>query len=153
MVRDGVVVAGNGTLLAAQRLTWSHIAVVTADDLTPQQVTAYAIADNRTAELSEWNFENLASYLKALPDDLLGSVGFEPFELEPLMQANFFPVLPDDGDFPAGAKSHFLVFSPDQWALIEKARTRIDGIGNFKATPLADVVMRACQSFVDGSPQ
>ena len=47
---DGVVIAGNHTLQAAQRLGWTHVAAVTvSDDATTAK--AYALADNRTANL------------------------------------------------------------------------------------------------------
>ena len=49
-----IVEAGNGTLRAAKALGWTHVAVVVVDD---DGVTAagYAIADNRTAELADWD--------------------------------------------------------------------------------------------------
>jgi ParB-like chromosome segregation protein Spo0J len=57
IVVDGdVVVAGNGTLVAARREGWTHIATVDADGLSPEEVRAYALADNRTAELSSWDY-------------------------------------------------------------------------------------------------
>jgi DNA modification methylase len=59
VVRDGVVVAGNGTLRAAHALGWQRIAVVEADDLSAEEATAYAVADNRTAELAAWDIEAL----------------------------------------------------------------------------------------------
>jgi hypothetical protein len=52
--KDGVIIAGHTRLRAAQRLGMSEVPVVVADDLTPAQVKAYRIADNRVAEFSEW---------------------------------------------------------------------------------------------------
>lgn len=49
--KNNVVRAGNGVLLAAMRLCWRKIQVVRTD-LAGPKLTAYAIADNRTAELS-----------------------------------------------------------------------------------------------------
>lgn len=51
---NGEVEAGNGTLLAARELGWQHIAAVYVDD-DPATQTGFAIADNRTAELAEWD--------------------------------------------------------------------------------------------------
>ena len=53
---DGVVVAGNGTLEAARLLGWTQIACVTTD-LEGGDVRGFAIADNRTAELAEWDVD------------------------------------------------------------------------------------------------
>jgi site-specific DNA-methyltransferase (adenine-specific) len=59
-----VVVAGNGTLEAAKSLGWSEIDVVRIPaDWTAEQVKAYALADNRTAELAEWDAKVLADQL------------------------------------------------------------------------------------------
>ena len=66
--KEGKVVAGNGTLQAAKQLGWKSIkAVVTR--LEGANQSAYAIADNRTAELAHWNDEQLAETLAALEND------------------------------------------------------------------------------------
>jgi hypothetical protein len=54
-----IVIAGNGTLEAAKRLGWTEIAIVRTK-LDNTQATAFGIADNRTAELAEWDDEILA---------------------------------------------------------------------------------------------
>jgi hypothetical protein len=61
------VVAGNGTLEAAKKLGWLEIEVVRVpNDWSSEMVRAFAIADNRTAELSEWNTEELNAQLLEL---------------------------------------------------------------------------------------
>ncbi len=62
---SGVVRAGNGTLAAAIALGWSHIDIVRTE-LQGSEATAYAIADNRTAELAEWDADALAQTMAAL---------------------------------------------------------------------------------------
>jgi site-specific DNA-methyltransferase (adenine-specific) len=63
----GVIVAGNGTVEAAKRLGWLKIdAVRVPGDWTPEQTKAFALADNRTAELASWSPEVLASQLVEL---------------------------------------------------------------------------------------
>ena len=67
--KDGnIVTAGNGTVTAARQLGWKHIAAVVTND-TASSAAAYAIADNRTAELAEWDTEELAVILKDLQGD------------------------------------------------------------------------------------
>jgi DNA modification methylase len=80
----GVIVAGNGTVEAAKRLGWLDIEVVRVPaDWTDAQVKAFAIADNRTAELANWNQEVLTSQLLELEAEgwELAEFGFEAFEL------------------------------------------------------------------------
>jgi hypothetical protein len=64
---DNIVVAGNGTLEAAQKLGWTEIAISrTPIGWTWDQIKAYALADNRTAELAEWNAEVLKEQMLEL---------------------------------------------------------------------------------------
>lgn len=59
----GVVIAGNGSIQAAQLNGWTHYPVVYVDD-DDRTATSFAIADNRTAELSTWDQEQLAALLQ-----------------------------------------------------------------------------------------
>jgi ParB-like chromosome segregation protein Spo0J len=60
-----VVEAGNGTLEAAKALGWTHLAAVPVED-DPATAAGFAIADNRTAELAEWDNDALAGLLRSL---------------------------------------------------------------------------------------
>jgi site-specific DNA-methyltransferase (adenine-specific) len=84
---DGVVLAGNGTLEAAKSLKWDYIDVsVTPADWDLDTARAYALADNRTAELAEWDEAVLAQQLLELHDaDFdIEALGFEmPQVIEP----------------------------------------------------------------------
>lgn len=66
-----VVRAGNGTVQAARNLGWATLQVVRTD-LTGAELQAFAVADNRTAELAEWAPEVTAVVedLKVQLDDL-----------------------------------------------------------------------------------
>jgi hypothetical protein len=64
---DNIVVAGNGTLEAAKNLGWKEIAISrTPVGWTWDQIKAFALADNRTAELAEWDAEILKEQLLEL---------------------------------------------------------------------------------------
>jgi len=63
--RTGTIEAGNGTLQAAVALGWTHVAVVYVDD-DPMTATGFSIADNRTAELAEWDREALDKLLSEI---------------------------------------------------------------------------------------
>lgn len=77
VVWNDTVIAGNGTLMAAQSLGWSKIQVTRVPaDWTEDQARAYAIADNRTAELADWDGPELLAALTQLPESLLSSTGF-----------------------------------------------------------------------------
>jgi len=57
--------AGNGTYTAGKALGWKWIAVLFVDD-DPMTATGFAIADNRTSELAEWDQEVLSQQLDAM---------------------------------------------------------------------------------------
>ena len=81
-----IVLAGNGTLSAARSLGWKTITAVRSA-LKGYDATAYALADNRSSELAEWDQEILDSQLQAL----------SAFDF-PLMDIGFdMPSLDDDG--------------------------------------------------------
>lgn len=63
---DNVVVAGHTRLKAAERLGIEAVPCIVADDLTPEKVKAFRVADNKTAELAEWDFEKLEEELQKL---------------------------------------------------------------------------------------
>lgn len=78
--KDDIVVAGNGTLAAAKSLGWIDIDVVRVPpDWDHDRIKAFALADNRTAELADWNHELLASQLIELQevDFAIEAIGFE----------------------------------------------------------------------------
>ena len=81
---DGIVIAGNGTLEAAKQLGWEEISCVQTT-LKQQEAIAYSIADNRTAELSEWDNIELHSTLESLADDLKSFTGFSDIEIQTLI--------------------------------------------------------------------
>lgn len=93
--RQGMVVrAGNGRVLAAKALGWSHVAVVIVDE-KDVEATAFAIADNRTAELAEWDYGNLAEVLDTLKhSDAV--IGFSQQEIEAIIANNPWEGVPDD---------------------------------------------------------
>ena len=95
---SGVVRAGNGTLAAAKALGWKEIAIVRSS-LKGSDATAYAIADNRTAELAEWDDDALAQTLAALQiedEEIAKSTGFDDAEISALAVPDFSPASEDE---------------------------------------------------------
>ena len=68
--RDNVLVYGHTRLLAARELGMTELPVVRADDLTPAQVRAFRLADNKVAEKSGWDFDKLAKELDKITIDM-----------------------------------------------------------------------------------
>ena len=66
--QNNVLVAGHTRLKAAKQLGLEKIPAIIADDLTEEQIKAYRLADNKTAELSTWDFDKLEKELEAIDD-------------------------------------------------------------------------------------
>lgn len=139
---SGVVIAGNGTLEAARELGWDRLAVVTFDNEDEARARAFAIMDNRSAELSEWDFESLAYTMKSLPEDLLGSIGFVDYELDPLLAAEWKKGTPQDEDFETmNEKSHSIVLTESQWEIFQSAAAVVTATWGTQSKPThGDVV-------------
>jgi ParB-like chromosome segregation protein Spo0J len=85
--KSNVVRKGNGTLQAAIAMGWDSIDCIRTE-LTSSDAIAYAIADNRTSELAEWDDDVLAAQLNGLladDPDLLDAAGFDEDELAELL--------------------------------------------------------------------
>ena len=82
---SGVIRAGNGTYLAAKALGWEKIDVVRTD-LTGLEATAFAIADNRTSDLSTFDNASLVKLLEELRlEDALDGLGYDQSDLDDLV--------------------------------------------------------------------
>jgi len=66
--KDNVVVAGHTRLKAAEKLGLKEIPCIIADDLTDAQIKAFRIADNKTAELAEWDWAKLDIEIQELEE-------------------------------------------------------------------------------------
>ncbi len=101
--KDGIVRAGNGTLEAAKAAGIKSVRVVQAsdeelvavlrNDWSDSEAAGYAIADNRAAELAEWDDDVLRKTLASLKadtdaDDILESLGFDDKALDDLLKEN-----------------------------------------------------------------
>lgn len=73
--RDNVIVAGHTRLKAAKQLGLTEVPVIIADDLTPEQIKAFRLVDNRTAEYATWDQDLLMNELMELKT--------ESFEMQP----------------------------------------------------------------------
>ena len=71
------IVEGHGRLLAAQELEMEEVPVIRLDHMTDEERRAYALAHNKTAELSDWDFEMLDTELDDIFDIDMSQFGFD----------------------------------------------------------------------------
>ena len=95
---ENKVIAGNGTLSAAREIGWKKIQTVTTS-LKGLEQLAYAIADNRTADLASWDDDQLVMSLARIENDESiesAITGFSLEEIEALSIPDFQPVSSDE---------------------------------------------------------
>lgn len=83
VTQQGRILAGNGTYQAAQQLGWTHL-WAQVSPLEGDRATAYALADNRTTDLSTWNEQMLADTLRTLAAQALPLPGWSKADLAAL---------------------------------------------------------------------
>ena len=66
--KDKVIIEGHTRLLAVKKLGWETMPCIIATDLTPEQEQALRIADNKIAEIAEWDEDKLKVELAALQE-------------------------------------------------------------------------------------
>lgn len=156
---DLVVVAGNGRLCAARALGMKEIPVQLVDD-DDRAAKAFGIADNRAAELAEWDLEQLARNLGSLGTDaeLLAATGFNEAEVENLLKADWTPaaVEPGDADVDAHRRDPIAPKGDDSRAtivltgaqLIVALRALDKMRGDDKRVTFGEMVRRVCMTFL-----
>lgn len=152
VVRNGVIIAGNGTYEAAIRLGWTTIQVVRADHLTDAQARAFAIADNKTGESSEWDMRVLAAHLRLLPPELHSATGFSKIELDPMLAEDYEP----PGKNP-GVQAHGVVTfhaTIEQAAVIRQAILALKAREADSGPDMSEgrALELICADFISGAP-
>lgn len=93
--KNGIIVAGHTRYKSAIKLNLETVPVIVADDLTPKQIKAFRLADNKVSELAEWDFELLNAELNDLITDFnMTDFGFELPQID-----NDIEVVEDEVEF------------------------------------------------------
>ena len=71
------VVCGHTRLKAAKKLGIKEVPCIIADDLTEEQIDAFRLADNKTAEIATWDFEKLEIELESISGIDMSEFGFD----------------------------------------------------------------------------
>lgn len=68
--KNNVIVCGHTRLAAAKNLGLKEVPCIMADDLTDEQIKAFRLVDNKTAEFADWDYEKLNEELSNIDMDL-----------------------------------------------------------------------------------
>ena len=149
----GLVVAGNGRWLAAKAHGATKIAAAFFDD-DESAATAFAIADNRVAELAPWNDEELAAAVARLSEATfdLGVLGYDPDEIAKILNpaTDTSPdTAPSSGPSASKlSKSVSVNFTPEQYKTVAKA---IRSLGDPKLSD-SEAIVEIASRTLKGKP-
>lgn len=124
---DGVIVTGHTRLKAAKKLGIDTVPVIVADDLTPEQVKAFRLADNKTGELAQWDLDKLDIELDGIDEIDMGDFGFdmnlevEDDDVEPIDDEGIGGTLPQEHKMKID--STIIVLTDEEYTLI---RSKLD---------------------------
>ena len=117
--KDNVIVCGHTRYKAAQKLGLEKVPCIIADDLSEEQIKAFRLVDNKTAELAEWDLEKLDKELKTLSTELIAEFSFElpnQAEINPVEE-----IIPAKPASKKEFESITFVFSAEQKPIVEDA--------------------------------
>lgn len=137
---EGTIIAGHTRLKAAKRLGMETVPVVVADNLTPAQVNAYRLADNKVAEAATWDMDALAVELEGLEVDF----DMTMFDFDAGISIDGFG---EDFELPNGEAPEFktvsLHMTAKQYELFEEMQEQVDASGeegNMAARQVCEVI-------------
>lgn len=96
---NGVIVCGHTRWKAAKQLGMKEVPCHVATDLTPEQVKAYRVADNRMSEISDWDMDSLIAEIESMTAAGIdiGPLGWDDQELQQLLgRVDFQPGTEED---------------------------------------------------------
>lgn len=144
----GEVIDGHLRLKALQKLGWREVPVVLGDEWTPEEVKAFRLGINRSAEWAEWDEELLRLELAELDDAGfdLSVIDLAIEEVSPLVD---FPALSNSEK--AGVETMTFVFSTAQAEQVRTAMQTARGMGEFVDTgnenSNGNALARVCEIF------
>jgi ParB-like chromosome segregation protein Spo0J len=117
------ILKGCGTWEAMRRIGMEKCAVVQVTHLSDAEELAYSIADNKTGDTSEFDFESLVDVMQYLQDEgiELSETGFADYEIEPLLKGDVGPEPEQEHMETSRQQSQRISFSDDEWDTISRA--------------------------------
>lgn len=87
--KDGVIIVGHTRLEASKMLGYEQVPVIVADDLSPEQVQAFRIMDNKSSEFADWDYTKLLAEVNDLiaHDFNIELTGFSDVELSDILDS------------------------------------------------------------------
>jgi hypothetical protein len=150
---EGVILAGHTRYMAAEQLGLETVPVKVERDLTAEQKRAYRIADNRVADIAEWDEPLLAieinDLLELSVESLPGFTDEEFREYAGRVNGAGWPVLPDGGDGTISQRA--FVLHVEQLRIVEAALKKVGAVdSDLNTNRNSNALTAICQWYLDG---
>lgn len=106
--KNNVIVAGHTRHKAAELLGLEKVPCIIADDLTDEQIKAFRLADNKTAELATWDFDKLYDELQEI------NLNMNDFGFDEVEEPNFEELDGEESEAADGTITIKIVFASDE---------------------------------------
>lgn len=130
--KNKVIIAGHTRLKASKQLGLKKVPCIVADDLTPEQIKAFRLADNKVSEKATWNFEKLDLELQDIDFEMV-TFGFDLIddEKEENLENDEYEYINDEELENANSKiEHYLSIDKTKIAMTDEEYTKITDILN-----------------------
>lgn len=135
--KNNTIVAGHGRALAAKNLGLKTVPIVHLDHLSDEERKAYALAHNKTAEMSEWDFPTLESEIDAI--ESLIDINMEDFGFEFKLDEITEPEKNDEGQEVEYLSNAEYVFDKFNLKYFHKNRATPEGYPTLRAVHVEDI--------------
>tara|TARA_Y100000034_G_scaffold93142_1_gene112688 strand:- start:679 stop:1269 length:591 start_codon:yes stop_codon:yes gene_type:complete len=129
--KDNVIVVGHGRWEAAKIVGLKEVPCISAEDLTPEEIKAYRLADNKLNE-SPWEMGLAVGDLKELDEDLFSLTGFDMSEVDSEIAADEINQIASDRDIDLGKYNVLTVEAPEAPRLKARASFYFEDIKEFR---------------------
>lgn len=149
ITKDSIVIKGNGTLQAAKELGWTHIAAMPFNHPEKKKVRGFALIDNRSGELADWDMQVLGAELAELQADGLDLIelGWDQHEFEPLLSADWKPPeISEQVSFETSGKKA-IHFTAEEFRHVAAAIGRVHRNPKLKEITDAEAIVVICKAY------
>ncbi|MBP5781959.1 MAG: ParB N-terminal domain-containing protein [Bacteroidales bacterium] len=129
--KDNVIVCGHTRYKAARRLKMAKVPCIMADDLTEDQIRAFRLADNKTAEMATWDYERLEQEFALI----------DPMEFD-IADFGFFPVYEPDEDEEDDEEDDDVGLREESYSLIIDCESKAEQKDTFERLMKMGIIAR-----------
>lgn len=138
---NNVIVTGHTRYKASQQLGLTHVPCIKANDLTPEQVKAFRLADNKVSEIATWDYAMLKDELEEIDMDM-SQFGFDEIEESDIeVKDDGFEFDDDQQELPLAKSKLGEIYQLGEHRLMVGDSTNFEHVSKLMDNDMADLVV------------